>query len=101
MEERRRIERIEYNAKSVLVLCESQKKYVVETENISPLGMAITISENIDNIVGQDAIIVTPTMIMYVEISRKENLSDNNMLLGLQAINFTPDVLEYISKALG
>lgn len=35
MEERRKINRVEYNAKSVIVVCETGEKYFVDVENVS------------------------------------------------------------------
>ena len=42
MEERRRIDRVGYQAKSVIVVCDSGESIFVETCNVSPLGIAFT-----------------------------------------------------------
>ena len=39
MEERRQINRIEYETKSVIVVCDTQEKIYVKVQNVSPLGM--------------------------------------------------------------
>lgn len=41
MEERRRIDRVGYQAKSVIVVCDTGESIFVETRNVSPLGIAI------------------------------------------------------------
>ena len=46
MEERRKINRVEYNAKSVIVVCETGEKYYVDVENVSPLGMGIKMPQD-------------------------------------------------------
>ena len=42
MEERRRIDRVGYQAKSVIVVCDTGESIFVETRNVSPLGIAFT-----------------------------------------------------------
>ena len=39
MEERRRIDRVGYQAKSVIVVCDTGESIFVETRNVSPLGI--------------------------------------------------------------
>ena len=101
MEERRKINRIEYSSKGVLVLTGSQEKYMIETDNVSPLGMAVRMKEDVSDIVGQDAIVITSTMIMYVKVMRKEALNQEEFLLGVQATNFTDQVLQYLFESIG
>ena len=43
MEERRAIGRVGYSANAVIVVCDTQEKYYVHTENVSPLGMALRV----------------------------------------------------------
>ena len=39
MEEKRKISRVSYPTRGVIVVVETGEKYDVETENVSPLGM--------------------------------------------------------------
>lgn len=54
MEERRQINRIEYEAKSVIVVCDTQEKIYVKVENISPLGMGIIMKEDRPDLLNKD-----------------------------------------------
>ena len=47
MEERRRIDRVGYQAKSVIVVCDTGESIFVETRNVSPLGIAFTMPESV------------------------------------------------------
>lgn len=101
MEERRRINRIEYEAKSVIVVCDTQEKIYVRVENISPLGMGIIMKEDRPDLLNKDIIIVTDTLIMYALINRQEKRDDGMYSLGIHAKQFTPDVLEYLLTHIG
>ena len=97
LEERRNISRVDYLAKSVIVVCDTGEKYMVETKNVSPLGMGITMPAGSPNIVGKDIIIVAETLIMYADVIRKdEPASDGSLIVGISARKFTGDVLEYL-----
>ena len=41
MEERREITRVEYNAKGVIVIIDTEEKIPVKVANVSPLGMGV------------------------------------------------------------
>lgn len=96
MEERRRINRVEYAAKSVVVVCDSLEKIYAEVVNLSPLGMAVKIPSTVDKLLGKDIIIVAETLIMYADVIREENDSEGYRIIALSAKKFTPDVLEYL-----
>lgn len=96
MEERREINRVEYPANSVIVVCDSQEKIYCHTENVSPLGMGIRIPEDSADIVGKDVIIVAETLIMYAEVKRQVKNEDGTYIVGVHAKKFTPDVLQYL-----
>lgn len=96
MEEKRKLGRIEYFAKSVIVVCESGEQYYVETENVSPLGMGIRMSSETPDIAGKDIIIVAETLIMYAVVTRQVKQEDGSYQVGIEAKKFTPDVLEYL-----
>lgn len=96
MEERRNISRVDYKAKSVIVVCETGDRYFVETKNVSPLGMGIIMSADSPDIVGKDIIIVASTLIMYADVNRQEKNEDGTYTVGISAKEFTPEVLEYL-----
>lgn len=96
MEERREISRVDYKVKSVIVTCDDYSKYYVDVDNVSPLGMGITGSSDLPNIVGKDIIIVADTLIMYADVTRQERRDDGKYEIGIQARKFTPDVLQYL-----
>ncbi len=72
MEERRAIGRVGYSANAVIVVCDTQEKYFVHTENVSPLGMGIRVPEEVPDILGKDIILVADTLIMYADVTRQE-----------------------------
>ena len=96
LEERRNISRVDYLAKSVIVVCDTGEKYMVETKNVSPLGMGITMPAGSPNIVGKDIIIVASTLIMYADVNRQVENEDGTYTVGISAREFTPEVLQYL-----
>ena len=53
MEERRRIDRVGYQAKSVIVVCDTGESIFVETRNVSPLGIAFTMPAGSPDLKGE------------------------------------------------
>ncbi len=98
MQERRNISRVDYSAKGVVVVCDTGEKYMVETKNVSPLGMAVVMPKDTPDIIGKDIIIVASTMIMYADVTRREWNDDGTFTIGIQAREFTPEVLQYLFK---
>jgi len=96
MEERRRLSRVDYPTKSVVVIVETGEKYFVETENVSPLGMGIHMDADTPDIVGKDIIIVAQTLIMYADVNRQVKRRDGSFTIGISAKQFTPEVLQYL-----
>lgn len=96
MEERRKLARVNYPTKSVIVVCDTGEKYYVETENVSPLGMGIKMPADSPDIVGKDIIIVAETLIMYADVNRQVKREDGSYEVGISAKKFTPEVLEYL-----
>lgn len=96
MEERRKLSRVGFEAKSVIVVVETGEKYFVTTENISPLGMGVRAPKDTPNLVGKDIIIVAETLIMYADVIRQETNDDGSFMIGINARRFTPEVLEYL-----
>ena len=96
MDERRTITRVDYPAKSVIVVVETGDRYFVETENVSPLGMGIHMAAGTPDLVGKDIIIVAQTLIMYADVTRQEIKADGSFAVGIKARQFTPEVLQYL-----
>lgn len=101
MEERRQINRIDYETKSVIVVCDTQEKFYVGVNNVSPLGMGVTAGADVPDLLGKDIIIVTDTLIMYALVSRSVKHEDGTYTLGISAKKFTEDVLEYLLTNIG
>lgn len=101
MEERRKVGRVDYRIPSVIVVCDTQEKIYVEVVNMSPTGMGILMPAGIPNLLGQNIIIVTDTIIMYAEVNRLEERADGNYMAGVLAIKFTPEVLQYLFEHIG
>ena len=70
MEERRQLNRVNYPAKSVIVVVESGEKIFVQTENVSPLGMGLRAPKDVADLLYKDIIIVAETLIMYATVVR-------------------------------
>ena len=96
MEERRNINRVDYLSQGVVVVCDTGEHYVVETKNVSPLGMGIKMPADVPDITGKDIIIVASTLIMYADVNRMEENPDGTYTVGISAKNFTPEVLKYL-----
>lgn len=96
MEERRKINRIEFKANSVIVDRESLEKIYGQVKNISPLGMAISVKGDTPKLTGKDVIIVAETLIMYAEVIREDTGPDGTKTLAFNAKRFTQDVLQYL-----
>ena len=96
MEERRKINRVEFKANSVIVDKESLEKYFGEVKNVSPLGMAITVDQKTPSILGNDVIVVAETLIMYADVVREDKEANGKKTIALKARKFTPDVLQYL-----
>ena len=101
MEEKRKISRVSYPTRGVIVDVETGEKYYVETENASPLGMGIHMGEDAPDLAGRDVIIVACTLIMYAEVTRQEKREDGSYTVGIKAKEFTPDVLQYLFDSIG
>lgn len=101
MEERREINRIEYKVQSVVVVCDTQEKFMVDVKNVSPLGMGLILPAEYPDILNQDVIVVAPTMIMYANVNRVEPDENGQMIAGVHAKEFSQDVLEYLQERIG
>lgn len=100
MEERRKISRVDYKAKSVIVVCDTQERIFVQVENVSPLGMGITMPAGSPDILNKDIIIVAETLIMYATVNRQIENEDGTITVGIHAKRFTEDVLQYLFERI-
>lgn len=96
MNERRKINRVKYEAKSVMVVCDSLNKIYADVLNLSPLGVAVKVSGDTEDLLGKDIIIVAETHIMYAEVVREDKQEDGTKVVALNAKKFTQDVLSYL-----
>ncbi len=96
MEERRKINRIEFQANSVIVNRDTLEKVQGQVKNISPLGIAITVEGDTPSLMGKDVIIVAETLIMYADVIREDVEADGTKTIAFNAKRFTQDVLEYL-----
>ncbi|MCR4901264.1 MAG: hypothetical protein K6A23_00280 [Butyrivibrio sp.] len=96
MEERRKIRRVEYPTKTVLVDCINQTRYYVKTFDASPVGIGIIGDASLPDLVGKDVIIIAETMIMYAEVVRQEKQPSGEYKIGVNAKRFSDEVLEYL-----
>ena len=101
MEERRKIDRVIYPAKCIVVVCETGETLQAETANVSPLGMGIKMSAGSPNIEGKDVIVVAETLIMYADVTRQVETEDGSFEIGVEARKFTPEVLQYLFDSIG
>ncbi len=101
MEERRKINRVDYRANSIIVDRETQTRYYGQVKNISPLGIAIVVDDKIPSLMGKDVIVVGETMIMYADVVREENEGPGRRLIAFSSRKFTGDVLQYLFDHIG
>lgn len=101
MEERRKIDRVRYISTSVLVVCDTEEKFYIQVENVSPLGMGITMPAGSPDLTGRDVIIVAECMIMYAVVCRMIPREDGSFEVGIEAKKFTDDVLQYLFEHIG
>ena len=96
MDERRKINRVNYEAKSVMVVCDTLDKIYADVLNLSPLGVAVKVPADTEALMGKDVIIVAETLIMYAEVIREDKQEDGTKVVALNAKKFTQDVLSYL-----
>ena len=92
---------VEYKTNGVVVICDTQEKIYVDVKDISPLGMGICVPEGHEGLLGKQVIVVAETLIMYAEVSREEKQEGGSTFIGVHAIKFTDDVLQYLFSHIG
>lgn len=101
MEERRKINRVEFTANSVIVDRDSQEKFFGQVKNVSPLGIAITVKGDTPKLLGKDVIIVAETLIMYADAIREDEMEDGSRVIAFSSKKFTDEVLQYLFDRIG
>jgi hypothetical protein len=101
MEERRKIGRVAYSANSVIVDRNTQEKYFGQVKNISPLGIAISVSADTPSLLGKDVIVVAETLIMYADVVREDEMEDGSRVVAFSSRKFTDEVLQYLFDRIG
>ncbi len=101
MEERRKINRVEFTANSVIVDRDSQEKFYGQVKNVSPLGIAITVKGDTPKLLGKDVIIVAETLIMYADAIREDEMEDGSRVIAFSSKKFTDEVLQYLFDRIG
>ena len=101
MEERRKLSRVDYKAKGVIVVCDTEEKITVDVKDVSPLGMGVLMKKGSPAILGKVVIIVADCLVMYATVNRVEEFDDENLIVGISGRSFTDDVLQYLFDHIG
>ncbi|MDD6327206.1 MAG: hypothetical protein Q4D54_10080 [Eubacteriales bacterium] len=101
MVERRQITRIDYDAKGVIVVVDTEEKIAVKVANVSPLGMGVLIPKDAPDILNKDIIIVADCMVMYATVNRVAEYDDTHNLAGIHGKTFDADTLNYLCEHIG
>lgn len=98
--ERRLFGRVSYLSEGIAVICDTQKVMRVGIVDIGPGGVGITMPPDAPKMIGEDMILITDTMIMYMDVIRQELLGDGTWRAGLAARKFSPEVLQYLADSI-
>ena len=101
MEERREITRIDFSAKGVIVVIDTEEKIMVEVANVSPLGMGVLVPTDVADIVGKEIIIVADCMVMYATVNRMADYDDTHKIIGISGKSFNNETLTYLFEHIG
>lgn len=102
MEERREISRIDFSAKGVIVVIDTEEKIMVEVANVSPLGMGVLVPVDVNaDLVGKEIIIVADCMVMYATVNRMADYDDTHKIIGISGKSFNNETLSYLFEHIG
>lgn len=101
MEERRRVERTKYTSMNVIIVCDTEEKYYIKIENVSPLGMGIRMPAGCPDIVGKDVIVVAESVIMFAVVRRMVPCEDGSIEVGIEGKPFTEEMLTCLYENVG
>ena len=80
--------------------CEDENK-VVTMEEAKKETASAPEEKKPASLLGKQVIVVAETLIMYAEVSREEKQEDGSTFIGVHAIKFTDDVLQYLFSHIG
>ena len=98
--ERRGLGRVAYPSKGIAVVCDTQQVIHVGVLDIGPSGVGLTLPADTPRLVGKDLILITDSLIMYVDVVRQEQMADTTWRAGLASKKFSRDVLQYLFDSL-
>lgn len=101
MEERRRVERTKYTAMNVIIVCDTEEKYYIRLENVSPLGMGIKMPAGSPDLVGKDVIVVAECMVMFAVVRRMIPCEDGSIEVGIEGQPFTEEMMKCLYENVG
>ncbi|MCM1056914.1 MAG: hypothetical protein NC517_04830 [Firmicutes bacterium] len=101
MKERRRVERTKYTAMNVIIICDTEEKYYIKIENVSPLGMGIRMPAGSPDIVGKDVIVVAECVVMFAVVRRMVPGEDGSIEVGIEGKPFTEEMLKCLYENVG
>ena len=101
MEERREITRIEYNAKGVIVIIDTEEKIPVKVANVSPLGMGVLVDKGAPELLNKDIIIVADCLVMYAHVNRIADYDETHNIVGINGKTFDDATLGYLFEHIG
>lgn len=98
--ERRALGRVAYPSQGIAVVCDTQLVIRVGVLDIGPGGVGLTLPAEIPELIGKDLILITDTMIMYMDVIRQEKLENGSWRAGLAAKKFSQEVLQYLFDSI-
>lgn len=98
--ERRGIGRVKYRAEGIAVVCDTQQVIRVEVLDIGPSGAGVRMPAETPELVGKDLILLTDTMILYVDLIRQEREGDGSWRAGMSSRKFSQEVLQYLFDSI-
>lgn len=101
MEERRKINRTKYNTMNVLIVCDTEEKYYIKVENVSPLGMGLKMPAGTPDISGKNVIVVAECMVMFAVVRRMQPCEDGSIEVGIEGKPFEEDTMRCLYENVG
>lgn len=101
MEERRRVERTKYVNMNIIIVCDTEEKYYIQVDNVSPLGMGIKMPAGSPDIMGKDVIVVAECVVMFAVVRRMVPCEDGSIEVGIEGKPFTEDMLKCLYENVG
>ncbi len=99
--DKRNIGRIEFKTPSLMVVYGTGETIYVNVEDVSPMGMGLTIKGRATDLINKDVVIVADTVVMYADVKHVTLRSDGTCLIGVCAKKLTDEILRYIIRNFG